>query len=49
LSSQEGHVDVVRVLMEANAHVNQQTKVMQCVHVEHPYTSSVCCNNVHEW
>ena len=28
MSSQEGHVDVVRALIAAKAHVNQQTKVM---------------------
>ena len=38
VSSQEGHVDVVRFLIEANAQVNQQTKV-QIISV--PYTSSV--------
>ena len=27
VASQEGHVDVVRVLIEANAQVNQQAKV----------------------
>ena len=41
LASQEGHINVVRVLIEASAHVNQQTKVLQRVHVECSYTSSV--------
>ena len=33
-ASQEGQVDVVLVLIEANARVNQQSKVMQPIHVE---------------
>lgn len=32
MSSQEGHVDVVSVLIEANAHVNQKTEVMKVVY-----------------
>ena len=31
-ASLNGHVDVVRVLLEAHAHVNQQAKVM---HIEY--------------
>ena len=27
-ASSKGHVDVVRVLLEAHAHINQQAKVM---------------------
>ena len=30
LSSHEGHVGVVRVLIEAHAYVNQQDKVISC-------------------
>ena len=41
LASQEGQLDVVRVLIEANARVNQRSKVMQPIHVECSYTSSV--------
>lgn len=37
LSAQEGHYHVVDVLIEANAHVNQQTKVwhIYVVHVDY--------------
>ena len=31
LTSQEGHIDVVRVLTEAHAHINQRSKVMGSV------------------
>ena len=41
LSSQEGRVDAVCVLIEANASVNQQTKVMEPLHVESSYSGSV--------
>ena len=43
LTLQEGHVDVVRVLIEANALVNQHAKVVQpiCIHVECSYTNNV--------
>ena len=41
LASQNGHVYVVRMLIEANAHMNPQTKVMQPIHVECSHTSSV--------
>ena len=41
MASQEGQFDVVHVLIEASAHVNQQSKVLQRVHVECSHTSSV--------
>ena len=41
LASQNGHVYVARMLIEANAHMNPQTKVLQPIHVECSHTSSV--------
>lgn len=38
LASQEGHVGVVSVLIEAKAHVNQQTKVLEPLHVENSHS-----------
>ena len=40
LASQEGHVGVVSVLIEAKAHVNQQTKVLEPLHVENSHSGS---------
>ena len=42
LSSQEGHFDVVHALIEANAHVNQRSKVNQLIHVDCTSSVSVC-------
>ena len=33
LTSQDGHPNVVRVLIEANARVNQRSKVTECMQV----------------
>ena len=38
LASQEGHVAVVRLLIEAHAVINQQSKVGPVIH----YTCTVC-------
>ena len=56
-ASQEGHVDVVRVLIDANAHVNQQTTVLNvsiaklavfiCSNRLCPHTVSVYPSSVH--
>lgn len=42
LASQEGHADVVRVLIEANAYINQQNKVIYSMHAEHMVELAVC-------
>ena len=55
-ASQEGHVDVVRVLIDANAHVNQQTTVLSvsiaklavfiCSNTQSPHIVSVYPSSV---